>query len=115
MLFISSDSWDEVMYYVRLRAESGVHSLTTHEAASIHQPMPAPQRETTDEAHNDAGCSERDTLREGVAAADVRYPSLGDSEKLYAAAVASSPLSLDTALVDAVKALPDEIRQAVVN
>tara|TARA_B100000446_G_C10552936_1_gene341492 strand:- start:2053 stop:6039 length:3987 start_codon:yes stop_codon:yes gene_type:complete len=116
VLFISTDSWEEVMYYVRLRAERGVHSLTTHEAASIHQPMPAPVRETTDEAHNHADSSERDTLREGVAAADVRYPSLGDSEKLYAAAkAASSPLSLDTTLVEAVQALPDEIRQAVVN
>tara|TARA_R110000751_G_scaffold307850_1_gene432684 strand:- start:1864 stop:5913 length:4050 start_codon:yes stop_codon:yes gene_type:complete len=116
VLSISEQSWEEVMYYVRLRAERGVHSLTTHEAASIHQPMAAPHRETANEADNHADSGHRDTLRDGVAAAEVRYPSLGDSEKLYAAAVvASNPLSLDTSLVDAVRALPEETRQAVID
>ncbi|WP_343794997.1 hypothetical protein, partial [Sphingomonas trueperi] len=115
-LSISEDSWEEVMYYVRLRAARGVHSLTTHEAASTHTPMPAPERDTPREPSNDAACSQSDTLHGGVAAADEKYPSLAENKKLYAAAVAASkPLSLATPLREVMRWLAPAIKRQVID
>ncbi|MCW6036800.1 hypothetical protein K4A83_11080 [Spirulina subsalsa FACHB-351] len=115
-LSISEESWEEVMHYVRLRAARGVHSLTTHEAASTHTPMPAPERDTPREASNDAACGQSDTLHGGVAAADEKYPSLAESERLYAAACAASkPLSLATPLRDVMRWLAPGIKRDVID
>lgn len=116
-LSISEESWEQLMYYVRLREARGVHSLTTHDPASTHIPMPAPERsDTPPEASNDAASSESDTLHGGVAAADVRYPSLAENEKLYAVAVAASrPLSLATPLGVVMRRLAPEIKRQVID
>lgn len=115
-LSISEESWEEVMYYVRLRAARGVHSLTTHDPASTHIPMPAPERDTPREAANDAVPSESDTLHGGVSASDDKYPSLAESERLYAAAVAASkPLSLATPLREVMRWLAPAIKRQVID
>lgn len=117
ILSINPESWEQVMHYVRLRAEKGVHSLTTHESESAHVPMPAPQAgDNSDEAHNHAVSGERDLLHGGATAADEISPSLAESETLYAAAVAASnPLSVSLPLVRAVEGLPDEVKRLVID
>tara|TARA_Y100000588_G_scaffold387078_1_gene484038 strand:+ start:2381 stop:6229 length:3849 start_codon:yes stop_codon:yes gene_type:complete len=115
-LSISEESWEQVMHYVRLRAEKGVHSLTTHETASTHTPMPAPERDTPREASNDAASGQSDTLHGGVAAADEKSPSLAESEKLYAAAVAASkPLSLATPLREVMRWMAPAVKRQIID
>ncbi len=84
---INADRWSFVMVYVLRRQALGVHSLTTHEAASDYQPKPSPDELPSElEAPQPVACSDSDTLHcEGIST-DEKYHSLEMIEKLLAVA-----------------------------
>jgi len=113
-LRISEESWEEVMRYVRLRAEAGVHSLTTHDAESSHTPMPAPAIDTPAQASNDAAPYGSDTLHGVVSGENEKSPSLAENERLHAlACAASKPLSLEASLSDVIRELAPAVKRGI--
>jgi hypothetical protein len=81
---LNHENWAFVMGYVQRREAKNVHSLTTHDHESTHQPLLAPEEPA---ATPQIGVLEqyRDTLQcEGVST-DLKYP-LSVAEKLFAVA-----------------------------
>ncbi|MBA1250942.1 plasmid replication protein, CyRepA1 family [Pseudomonas luteola] len=95
---INPEHWEFIMGYVTNRAAIGVHSLTTHEPASTHQPKPA-----------QAQASGSDTLQSGVIAPDLKYHLKLRSE-IYAAARRSFK-PIGTTLAQLVEGLAPEVAE----
>lgn len=80
---INPEHWAFVMAYVTRRAAKSVHSLTTHDHESTHQPLLAPEEPEA----APAGLLERyrDTLQSEGVSTDLKYP-LNVAERLFAVA-----------------------------
>lgn len=84
---LNMDNWAFVMGYVQRRAAKNVHSLTTHDHETTHQPLLAPEElaEAPNAQHalSTAGAASSDTLQvEGVSTVE-KYP-LEVAERAFA-------------------------------
>lgn len=84
---LNMDNWAFVMGYVQRRAAKNVHSLTTHDHETTHQPLLAPEElaeaPKAQHALTTAGAADSDTLQvEGVSTVE-KYP-LEVAERAFA-------------------------------
>jgi len=84
---LNMDNWAFVMGYVQRRAAKNVHSLTTHDHETTHQPLLAPEElaeaPKAQRALTTAGAADSDTLQvEGVSTVE-KYP-LEVAERAFA-------------------------------